>query len=212
MKRKDLKDMYLGGICLVTDRKSCNLTAVEMAQIVLMAGIKWIQYRDKERSRLCFYRTALELRRLTRDFGAHLIINDYADIAAAIDADGVHLGQGDLPVKEARRVVGSNKKIGISTRSLIEAQWAEAEGADYIGFGPVMTTNTKDAGPPKGLGMLAEISSKVKIPVVAIGGVNLDNLNSMLSSGAQAVAVANCILSGDISYNAGGLLQRISCH
>lgn len=202
--------MYLGGICFITDRNLCSLTSMEMALISLKAGIRWIQYRDKERSRLGVYRIALGLRELTRDFGACLIINDHADIAASVDAEGVHLGQQDLPVKEARKIIGHDRIIGVSTHSLSEALRAEAEGADYIGFGPVMPTGTKDAGAPKGTGMLDKIRSRVNIPVVAIGGINLENLDPVLSSGAHAVAVASGILKGDIHSNAAWFLQRIN--
>lgn len=200
---------YIGGICLVTDRSSCGLTPREMALFALEAGIRWIQLRDKERSRVGLYRTALCLRELTGDFGACLIINDHADIAAAVDADGVHLGQEDLPLEEARKVMGDGKIIGISTHSLDEALRAESEGADYVGFGPVLPTGTKDAGPPRGVGMLEKVASRVAIPVVAIGGINSGNIGSVMSSGARAVAVASGILRGDVCYNAGNIVESL---
>lgn len=206
MKNKAHKHMYHGGVCLVTDRNSCCLTPVEMVHVALEAGIRWIQYRDKERSRLEFYRTARLLRELTLDFGTCFVVNDHADIAASVGADGVHLGQEDLPVKEARKILGHGRLIGISTHNLPEALRAEADGADYIGFGPVMPTRTKDAGPPGDIGI---IYNQVSIPVVAIGGIHLGNLDYVLSSNIQAVAVASGILTGDIHCNAVGFLQRI---
>jgi thiamine-phosphate pyrophosphorylase len=203
------QQLYQGGICLITDKDSCSLTVLEMAYIALRSGIKWIQYRDKGSDRLDAYRVALALRELTRDFGACLIINDYADIAAAVGADGVHLGQDDLPADEARKVVGRAKIVGISTHSREEALRAQTEGADYIGFGPVFPTITKDAGQPQGVGRLREISSSVRIPVVAIGGISPDNCTSLFDCGVSAVAAASSVLSGDIQHNASCLVNIV---
>ena len=192
--------LYLGGFCLVTDRRLCGLTCEEMTRIALEAGAGWIQYREKERTRREIFHEARKLRALTAEYGATLVVNDHVDIALAVDADGVHLGQDDLPLKEARRVLG-NRIIGISTHSLTQATEAEQGGADYIGFGPVFFTATKDAGEPKGLEMLGLIRKAVKIPVVAIGGISAENLSRVLGAGTDAVAVASAVLRGDISEN-----------
>lgn len=202
--------MYLSGLCFVTDRQLCNLTAKEMASVAIGSGVKWIQYREKDKSRRKIYEEALRLRRLTREFNVTFIVNDHTDIAIAVNADGVHLGQEDLPLKDARKILGKEKIIGISTHSIEEVVGAEAGGADYIGFGPIFHTTTKDAGKPQGLSMLKEIKQLVKIPVVAIGGISLENLESVLDSGADAVAVASAILRGDISYNTTRFLEIIS--
>lgn len=191
---------FLGRFCLVTDRKLCGLTCEEMARIALEAGAGWIQYREKERTRREIYHEATKLRALTAEYGATLVVNDHADIALAVDADGVHLGQDDLPLKEARRILG-NRIIGISTHSLTQAVEAEKGGADYIGFGPVFLTTTKEAGEPKGLEMVSLIRRAVEIPVVAIGGISAENLSRVLKAGADAVAVASAVLRGDISEN-----------
>jgi thiamine-phosphate pyrophosphorylase len=172
-----------------------------MINVVLRAGVKWVQYREKDLSRREIYENAVTLRDLTRRFDAHLIINDHADIALAVDADGVHLGQDDLPLKEARKIMGS-KIVGISTHSLAQAMGAERGGADYIGFGPVFHTTTKDAGTPKGIDNIRVIKENVSIPVAAIGGISLDNVASVISAGADAVAVATSICKGDMAANA----------
>lgn len=198
--------MYLNGLCFITDRKFCSLTLEEMASSVLNAGVKWIQYREKDKSRREIYEEALRLRKLTEKFRATFIVNDYADIAMAVDADGVHLGQDDLPIKEARKILGK-KIIGISTHNADEAVLAEKQGADYIGFGPIFWTKTKDAGIPKNSDAISEIKKMVKIPVVAIGGINLDNLGSVVDAGADAVAVALGILCGNISDNARNFIK-----
>ncbi len=193
--------MYLGGICFITDRKSCDMDWLVMTSEVLRAGVKWVQYRDKESDRCCLFETAVELRELTRKSGAFFIMNDHPDIAAAVGADGVHLGQDDMPVAEARKVLGSEKVIGISTHSIAEAVEAERAGADYVGFGPVFSTGTKDAGKPIGTDMLARVRSEVNIPVVAIGGITAGELPRVVSAGAQAVAVASGILQGEVMDN-----------
>ncbi|MFZ6016317.1 MAG: thiamine phosphate synthase [Nitrospirota bacterium] len=201
--------MYRGGLCFITDRRSCDLTCEEMCLAVLRSGVKWIQYRDKDRTRGEFYNEALRLRKVTRDFNAILVINDHSDIAIAVDADGVHLGQDDLPLKEAKRIIGRNRIIGISTHSLEQAIDAERGGADYIGFGPVFHTTTKDAGVPRGISMLREIKEQVHIPLIAIGGINLTNLESVLDAGADAIAVATGILKGNITENTNRFMDII---
>lgn len=198
-------------LCLVTDTCICNMAVEEMVMAALEAGIRWIQYREKNETRRVIYKDALRLRQLTGEFGASLIVNDYADIAASVEADGVHLGQDDLPLKEARKIMGE-RIIGISTHSLSEAMKAERDGADYIGFGPIFQTSTKDAGEPKGVSVLEEIKRNVSVPVVAIGGVSLENLGSVLYAGADAVAVASAILRGEISENVRSFFAAIKKH
>ncbi|HXX53128.1 MAG TPA: thiamine phosphate synthase [Thermodesulfovibrionales bacterium] len=191
---------FLGGLCLVTDRKFCGLSCEELSRIALEAGVRWIQYREKEKTRREIYYEARKLRSLTSEYGATLVVNDHADIALAVDADGVHLGQDDLPLKEARRIVG-RRLIGISTHTLTQAKEAEQDGADYIGFGPVFFTATKDAGEPRGVEMLSLIRESVEIPVVAIGGISAETFSLVWEAGADAVAVASAVLRGNISEN-----------
>ena len=193
--------MYLGGLCFITDQKVSGLSYEDMTHKVLLKGVRWIQFREKERSRHDIYGEAIRLRRLTKDYNAVLIINDFLDIAMCAGADGVHLGQDDLPLKEARKIIGRDRIVGISTHSLEQAIEAEKNGADYIGFGPVFTTSTKDAGKPKNIEMLHEVKKQVSIPVVAIGGINLVNVKSVLHTGVDAIAVASAILTGDIEEN-----------
>lgn len=204
--------MYLSGFCFITDPKASNLSFEDMTIRVLKGDVKWVQHRDKVKSRRKIYEEAIRLRSLTKDFKAVFIVNDYVDIAFCVNADGVHLGQDDLPLKEARRILGKKKIIGISTHNLEQAIKAERDGADYIGFGPVFRTITKDAGEPKGTDMLREVKTKVKIPVVAIGGINLKNISSVLSTGIDAVAVASAILAGDIEENVRRFIDIIRAH
>jgi thiamine-phosphate pyrophosphorylase len=179
-----------------------------MVRRVLEAGVTFVQYREKEKTRRQIYEEAVGLRELTRSFQAVLIINDHADIALAVDADGVHLGQDDLPLKEARRIMG-RRIVGISTHSLAQAAEAEAGGADYIGFGPIFPTTTKDAGAPKGIDILKTITQNVTVPVVAIGGIGIESVSDVMNAGADCAAVATAICRGDIRDNAGRFVQML---
>ena len=149
--------MYLSGLCFITDRKASSLSFEDMVLKVLRAGVWWVQYSDNERPKREIHEEAVRLRRLTNDYDAVFIVNDYPDIALCTNADGVHLGQDDLPFREARKIMGEDKIIGISTHALEQAIEAERCGADYIGFGPVFHTLTKDAGSPMGTALLREV-------------------------------------------------------
>ncbi|MGE5807711.1 MAG: thiamine phosphate synthase, partial [Nitrospirota bacterium] len=142
----------------------------------LSGGVRLFQYRDKSGPRRSIYETARLLAPLAHRSQATFIVNDHADIAAATDADGVHLGQDDLPIEAARRILGRDKIIGISTHDADQARTAEKAGADYIGFGPLFVTTTKMAGTARGTGSLALIRQSVSVPIFAIGGINRTNV------------------------------------
>ncbi len=201
-------ETFLGGLCFITDRKISAVTMEESVAAALKSGARWIQYREKEKTRREIYIEASRLRELTVRAGAEFIVNDHADIALAVGADGLHLGQDDLPLREARGIMGK-RIIGISTHSVAEAVEAEHDGADYIGFGPVFRTTTKDAGEPRGVDMLREIRRHVSIPIVAIGGITLDNLARVIEAGADAVAVASAILRGDVHMNVRSFIDAL---
>jgi thiamine-phosphate pyrophosphorylase len=178
-------------LCFLTDFAGGE----ERLCALLSAGISWVQYRDKTSPRSVLYGRAMQIRAITHRFGALFIMNDHADIAVAVDADGVHLGQDDLPLSAARMLVGQ-RIIGISTHCVAEAVAAEHAGADYIGFGPVFETATKDAGIPKGADALREIRSAVTIPIIAIGGIGAEHCPGLLAAGASGVAVASALQVG----------------
>jgi thiamine-phosphate pyrophosphorylase len=164
----------------------------------LAGGVKLVQLRAKELSSGEFFALAKEARQLTRDAGVLFIVNDRADIAFAVGADGVHLGQDDLPLGAARKILGEDKVIGISTHDLAQAREAEAGGADYIGFGPIFGTATKETGyTARGLEMLREIKQAVKIPVVAIGGINESNVAEVWKAGADAAAIISDLMAAE---------------
>lgn len=179
-----------------------------MCSAALKAGIRFIQYRDKDRTRREIYYEAVRLRELTLSAGAVLIINDHPDVALAADADGVHLGQDDFPLEAARKIMG-DRIIGVSTHNLEQARKAESAGADYVGFGPVFETHTKDAGRPRGIDNLRLITQNITIPVIAIGGINSNNVRQVMEAGAGAAAVASAICWGDIEENARLLISLV---
>jgi len=168
----------------------------DIAKAAIDVGASIIQYRDKYASSRKLFADAFELRRLTRDAGALLIINDRVDIALAVEADGVHLGQDDLSLGEARRIVGDIYIIGISATCIDEAVEAAEQGADYIGLGPIFPTPSKnDAAPPMGLDGLVEIRETVDVPIVAIGGITIDNIEEVVRAGADGIAVISAVAS-----------------
>ncbi|RMG03826.1 MAG: thiamine phosphate synthase [Nitrospirae bacterium] len=202
--------MLHGGICFITDRRFQKDTPLsDIVRMVLDAGIRWVQYREKELPRREIYFTAEMLRKITDEYEATFIVNDHPDIALSVDADGVHLGQDDLPLHYARRLM-NDKIVGISTHDLAQAIEAEKGGADYIGFGPIYATTTKEnPDPPRGTALLREVSQRVNIPVVAIGGITLSTLPEVLSAGASSVAVASGILKSDQIPSMAGEFVRI---
>jgi thiamine-phosphate pyrophosphorylase len=164
----------------------------------LAGGVQLVQLRAKELSSGEFFTLAKEARQLTREAGATFIVNDRSDIAFACNADGVHLGQDDLPLAAARKLLGPDKIIGISTHDLDQARSAELNGADYIGFGPIFGSTTKDTGySARGLEMLREIRAAVKLPIVAIGGITENNVAEVWKSGADAAAIISDLMGAE---------------
>lgn len=180
----------------------------ETAQAIMDGGAKILQLRAKKLSSREFLETARIIRKITKDRGAVFIVNDRVDIALMTDADGVHLGQDDLPVKEARRLLGNNKIIGYSTHNLREALEAKKLPVDYISFGPIFPTKTKeDAQTPKGLKGLAEVRKAVDIPIIAIGGIAETNMAHVLKEGVESVAmISEILVSPDISKKVNRLI------
>jgi thiamine-phosphate diphosphorylase len=206
-----MKHLFRGipPLYLISDTSISNLTHREICRKALANGVKVIQIREKSMSKRELFKEAMYIRRLTQRHNAIFIINDYVDIAYLVDADGVHLGQDDLPLRETRRVIGKDRFIGISTHTLKQAIEAEKEGADYIGFGPLFYTDTKEAGQPKGINSLKKVRRHVDIPVVAIGGITMRNFKEVLDAGADAVAMISGILKGDIEANIKGFLTEL---
>ena len=182
---------------LVTDRSlSKGRSTAEIVAAAVAGGVSCIQLREKSCGTREFLNEALALQPLLKSRNIPLIINDRLDIALAIEADGVHLGQSDMPIGMARKIAGNSLIIGISAESVDDALRAEQEGADYIGISPVFSTPTKtDIAPPLGLEGVRQIRALVDIPLVGIGGINSDNAESVLAAGADGIAVVSAIVS-----------------
>jgi thiamine-phosphate pyrophosphorylase len=166
---------------------------VAIAAAALAGGARILQLRWKAATASSLLRAAQAIRRQTRAAGAWLIVNDRVDVALACDADGVHLGQTDLPVAAARRLTG-DRIIGVSTHDIGQAREAEAAGASYVGFGPVFATGSKATGyQPRGLERLGELRSAISIPIVAIGGIDGERGRQVLEAGADAAAMISAL-------------------
>lgn len=176
---------------------------------LLEGGVKMIQLRAKSTSSRDFLELAQIARELTTPFQCKLIVNDRVDIALASDADGVHLGQEDLPLQIGRNLLG-DKIIGISTHNVDQAKEAEENGADYIGFGPMFGTSTKDTGySARGLEMLAQLRAVVALPIVAIGGITEATVEDVWHAGADAAAMISDILKAEeITAKVSAILAR----
>lgn len=183
----------------ITDQKSSlGRSDMEVAKALIQGGATVLQYRAKHITAREQLATAIKLRALTESRGVCFIVNDRVDLAVACGADGVHLGQDDLPVSAARLMVGSDLLVGVSTHSLEQARRAEGEGADYIGFGPIYSTQTKENNvPPVGVDLLREVVSRVKIPVVAIGGIKEKHLPELAACGAVNIAVVTALTAAE---------------
>jgi thiamine-phosphate pyrophosphorylase len=179
----------------------------ELAKEAIEGGVTMLQLRYKGGSGREFFAQAQKIGEITARFRIPLIINDRLDVALAANADGLHLGQDDLPAAEARRLLGSRMILGVSAGCLKEAQEAERAGAFYIGLGSIFPTASKaDAGNPIGTEMIREVSQGVQIPVVAIGGIQADNAGEMIQKGASGVAVISAILQ---ARDAKGAAQQL---
>ncbi len=184
------------GLYLITDQYIVKgLSHIQIAEKALLGGVKFIQYREKQLSKRESYKIALQLKEITKKFDATLIINDDIDIAMAVDADGIHLGQEDFPVQIARKILGESKIIGLSTHSLKEAQEAQGSGADYIAIGPIFRSTTKDVREPLGPDIIKEIKKISRLPVIAIGGINENNIEDIMKTGADGAAVISAIIA-----------------
>ncbi|WZY01753.1 thiamine phosphate synthase [Bacillus sp. FSL W7-1360] len=166
----------------------------EVMEEAICGGVDMVQLRDKTSSKQQVLEKAYALKKVTDAYGVPLIINDHIDVALAVDADGVHVGQNDLPLADVRHIVGSEKIIGVSTHALSEAIAAEKGGANYIGVGPIFPTNSKvDVFAPVTTAYIREVVQHVNIPFVAIGGIKVENVAEVVSAGAKRISVISAI-------------------
>ena len=203
------KDMRL---YLVTDRSwlKAGETLAGQVEAALEAGATCVQLREKHTSKEEFLTLARELKDVCARYGVPLIINDDVEIAREVDADGVHVGQEDAACREARRILGPDKIIGVSCHTVEEAVKAQADGADYLGLGAVFATGTKDDATVMSHHELKRICQTVTIPTVAIGGINRDNILQLAGSGVDGVAVVSAVFAQEDKEEAVRALLALS--
>jgi thiamine-phosphate diphosphorylase len=195
------------GVYVIIDPAACRgRHPVDVARAALDGGARVIQWRDKLRDKGDQLDDARAIAALCREYRALFIVNDHADLALAIDAGGVHLGQHDLPIVAVRPVVGESMVIGVSTNNAAEARTAEAAGADYVAVGAIFPTASKDVTRPADLDRIREVKATVRIPVVAIGGITAANIARVVEAGADAAAVISAVCAAADSRAAAAAL------
>jgi len=193
MKRTYVLDK-IRGYYFITDNGLSRAGSVSDVRCGVRAGVGVVQYRNKDCSTAAMYKEAFKLRALSKK--SLFIVNDRIDIAVAVDADGVHLGQDDMPLTVARQLLGKDKIIGVSVCNPVQAAAAFAQGADYLGVGPIFSTATKlDAARPVGIDLIRAIDRKFDIPLVAIGGITLENAPEVIAAGADAVCAISAVIT-----------------
>lgn len=185
-------------IYLVTDRDLMSTDTLEEAvEEAIKGGCTLVQLREKECSSLDFYNTAVSVKKVTDKYNVPLLINDRLDIALAVDAAGVHVGQSDLPCSVVRKIIGEDKIIGVSAGNLKKAMKAQEDGADYIGVGAMYSTGTKKDAKPTSMEELKRIRENVSIPIVVIGGINKERVKDFEGTGIDGLAIVSAIISKD---------------
>ncbi|EHI97851.1 Thiamine-phosphate pyrophosphorylase [Clostridium sp. DL-VIII] len=183
-------------IYLVTDRDLMSTETLEEAvEQAIIGGCTLIQLREKDCSSLDFYSTAVKVKEITDKYNVPLIINDRLDIALAVDAAGVHVGQSDMPAAIVRKIIGEDKIIGVSTGSLEQALKAQKDGADYLGVGAMYATGTKKDANPTSMKELKKIRENVSIPIVVIGGINKVTARDFKGIGIDGLAIVSAIIA-----------------
>ncbi len=199
-KKERLKNFKLYAI---TDLKEKDPIILAKIRAALRGGVDIVQLRSKSLSDRALFELGKEIRKLTLNLKKLFIVNDKIDLALAVKADGIHLGQTDLPIKVAHQIIAKRDLIvGCSTHSLKQAVQAEREGADYIGFGPIFETPTKPTYDSIGLKIIRPVMKQIQIPVVCIGGINSSNVGKVIDAGAQRIAVVRAIFSAANPYQA----------
>lgn len=182
---------------LVTDNSDDEEKFLNTIEEAIKGGVSVVQIREKTADTLDFYELAVKVKKITKEYNVPLIINDRVDVALAIDADGVHVGQSDMPCDVTRKLIGEDKILGVSAATIEEAQKAQKDGADYLGTGAVFPTQTKDDAPKVTKEELKEIVDSVDIPIVAIGGITLENAHELNDTGIAGLSVVSAIMSSE---------------
>jgi thiamine-phosphate pyrophosphorylase len=210
LNRKNMIDKISGLYVILDTGALQGRSHIEAARQVIQAGVTVIQLRDKTMEKKFLLSVAREIQDLCRRNNVLFIMNDYLDIALAMEADGLHIGQKDLPAEAARRILPQNKILGVSASTVEEALAAENAGADYLGVGCIFPTSSKDDIELIGIDRVRQIKQAVKIPVAAIGGINGSNVHDVIEAGADSVCVISAVLDKpDIARAAYEIIERI---
>jgi len=205
----------ISGLYGITPETDDTLKLLEQVGAALAGGMGWVQYRSKSRDRELRLRQALDLRRLCAVYAANLVVNDDVMLALEVGADGVHVGRGDMPIGEARALLGPDRLLGVSCYNQLElAVAAAAEGADYVAFGSFFPSTVKPGAVRAKRSLILAAKHRLQLPVVAIGGITLDNAPGLIEAGASAVAVVTALFGArDIQAAASAFneLFRIPC-
>ncbi|MBR3113392.1 MAG: thiamine phosphate synthase [Methanobrevibacter sp.] len=194
---------------LVTDKSDDVEKFLNTIEEAIKGGVTVVQIREKTAETLDFYNLALKVKEITTKYNVPLIINDRVDVALAIDAEGVHVGQSDMPCDVTRKLIGEDKILGVSAATIDEAKKAEKDGADYIGTGAVFPTVTKDDAPSITKQDLKDVVDSISIPVVAIGGITLENASQLKDTGIAGLSVVSAIMSAENPKKASQTLLNI---
>jgi thiamine-phosphate pyrophosphorylase len=198
--KEEKKALPVGLYGITAEKFSAGRTNIQVVELMIKGGIKIIQYREKRPAKT--YQAFLEecrcIRELTRAAGVTFIVNDYVDVALLVEADGVHVGQDDLPVGEVRKLLGRDKIVGLSTHSPKQAEDAVRAGVDYIGVGPIFATRTKeDVCAPVGFSYLDWVVKNISLPFVAIGGIKLQNIHQIIARGTKTICLVTEIVGAE---------------
>jgi len=209
LRKKLLKNCRL---YLVLDKKAAGTKdLISLARLAIEGGIDILQLRWKDKKNRIVLKVGKELRKVTKEANVLFIIDDNIDLANTLDADGVHLGQEDLPIKKGRAILGSEKIIGCSTHTISQAKKAVSEGADYISVGPIFKTPIKADYKAVGLKFFKRVRQETELPVFGIGGIGLNNVKEVIKSGADRVAVVRAIVNAtDPKMNAARLKEELN--
>ncbi len=202
------------GLYFITDRKLSKKNVIDDVKAAVRGGVKIVQYREKYASTKLMIEEARQIRKICKKNKVLFLINDRIDVALAVDADGVHLGKDDMPYEFARRLLGKNKIIGISAHIVNEALHNQEIGANYTSISPIYSTRTKkDAEAPIGLTPIKQLTKKLKIPLVAIGGINESNIDKVLQADAKNVAMISAVVAkGNVEKTVKSFIEKIDTY
>ncbi len=197
MKQYLLKNFSDVRLYVIISSNLAKKPVLETLWDVIQGGADAVQLREKTMTESKFLAIAGEFKKITSQSKTIFIVNDRAEIAKKVDADGLHIGQSDMDISCARKIIGDDKIVGISTHTISQARKAQQEGADYISAGPLFYTATKSYEPPAGLDYLKQVKREISIPFVAIGAITLDNIDEILATGGNTVAICSAIICSD---------------